>query len=81
MSPVPSGANWARSGISFGGTKITIRDVLPVPSTDISVDELSRFKAESSEQLRNLRIHLNGKLAERGYLVTARNGGSRLPDQ
>ena len=43
---------------------VTIRDVLPIPSAVIPLDELSRFKAENSEQLRNLRIHLNGKLAD-----------------
>ena len=43
---------------------VTIHDVMPVPSTDIPLDELSRFKAENSEQLRNLRIHINGKLAD-----------------
>jgi hypothetical protein len=43
---------------------VTIRDVLPVPSADIPLDELRRFKADNSELLRNLRIHLNGKLAD-----------------
>ena len=43
---------------------VTIRDVLPIPTSDIPLNELSRFKADNSEQLRNLRIHLNGKLAD-----------------
>lgn len=43
---------------------VTIRDVLPVPPAEVPLDELSRFKAENSELLRNLRIHLNGKLAD-----------------
>jgi hypothetical protein len=42
----------------------TIQDVLPIPAADIPLRELSRFKADNAEQLRNLRIHLNGKLAD-----------------
>jgi hypothetical protein len=42
----------------------TIQDVLPIPAVRVPFQDLRRFKDDHAEQLRSLRIHLTGKLAE-----------------
>jgi Family of unknown function (DUF6236) len=42
----------------------TIMDALPVPSQPVPPMELARFKERHRDELRRLRIHLNGKLAD-----------------
>jgi hypothetical protein len=43
---------------------VTIHDVLPIPTQEVPLDELCRFKDTHAERLRDLRVYLTAKLAD-----------------